>query len=272
MDISKYLNSSGFLALESETLTKGFINKLLNDEELEEKYKIAFFEHLHDFNVTIHSEINHYCYSFFRKNKFLGKNAIDLSKDFVRIIIYEKFVEWINAITVINLEPLIESALDVDLDSDLRLFAFQELMKAEIKPDILNNPEDCQKYLSVSSLPFSSHPELKEALMSEWPMWSFPFPDTESDILSPHKINNLDCRAGLTFGIELDKLVYTHSLKECEKVNKPTVFDAEFYDQFMPGGKTIPLSACNTLEGFDEYFHLPNKFKHILDKFALITK
>ncbi|WP_158993956.1 hypothetical protein [Mucilaginibacter sp. L196] len=272
MDLTPYSRSDGFIALEKATVANGFMGKFVVDSELTDTHKTNFLDHLQVFDISGILKIEDYCCGFFRQNKYLGKSATDPSKPFVRILPYEKFVEWINKITLLNLEALIETVFDSGIDESLRIFAFEQLINADIKPSILSDPDECIKFFSVPKLPLSVAPELKEALTSQWGMWSFPFPEDESDIFAPSKLNSLDCRAGLTEGINLDKVVYTHSVQECNKVKKPTVYDAEFYDQFMPGGKTVPLAACNTLDGFDEYFHVPNKFKHILDKFALIIK
>lgn len=272
MDITSYSGSAGYQALEKAKTANGFIAKFTIDTELTDTHKTGFLDHLQTYDISVHLKIEDYCCGFFRQNKFLGKSADNLSREFVRILPYEKFVEWINAITVLNFEALIETIFDSRIDESLRIFAFKELINAKIKPSILSDPDQCVKFLSLPKLPVSVAPELKEALTSQWGMWSFPFPDDESNIFEPSKLADLDCRAGLTEGIDMDKVVYTHTVIDCEKVTKPTVYDAEFYDQFMPGGKTVPLPACNTLQGFDEYFHVPNKFKHILDKFALIIK
>jgi hypothetical protein len=270
MDFSAYQTSLGFTELNKETYGGLFLSKFERDSQLQDSSKELFYIHLNNFTPDL--KIDNHCLSFFRGNKFLGTALSDSSTEFVRITPFELFLSWIKEILEVDMEPTVRMIFDNSFPESIRIDAFKLLLESDVKPDILNTTDDCLKFMGYNSLPTTIAPQLGEAKLAEFAMWSFPFPKNEADIFEDHKIKDLDCRAGLTGGITLDKAVFTHSVRDVTRIAKPTVYDAEFYDQFMPGGKTVPLAGCNKMEGFDEYFHLPNKFKDILNKFALIIK
>ncbi len=172
---------------------------------------------------------------------------------------------WIKRIVNKNIDYLLNLIMDENVPDDLRYKAFQKLLETTIRDEIVNDSDQAIRFLGVPALSVSVEPFLNEAKYDEWNAWSVPIPDSEKDILSKSKIRDLDCRLGLSENIDLDKFVVVYTIKNCKKVAKPTVFDAGFYPQFEPGGKTKPLDKCKHLSGFEEYVHDPTKFKNILE-------
>lgn len=274
IDLIPYEGSAGFIEMKSNIETAGFIDKLMQDIELTDAEKGSFCEHVSNYSSPVHRSLKAYCEGYFRANKFLGINGYNAERTnlFVRIKDISRFKFWIAEIVASDVERTIDELLDDSTEAFLRQFLFEQLMATEIRDDIVNDSDSCKYYLAEPALSVSTFPHLREAKTDAWMVWSFPFPKHEDDIFSKAKINNLDCRAGLLEFKSSNKIIYLHSIESCANLKKPTVFDAEFYVQFLPGGKTKPLDECSGESGFDEYVHDPNKFKHIKEISGTIMK
>jgi hypothetical protein len=268
-----FKKSEGWNALMKLPFGKDFIQKVESDDQLDSDRKLAFFDFLSKYDSQVHKSINDYCEAFFRNgNKFLGKGIYegDSNNPFVHIKDIRRLKEWMNQIVETNINTLIDSILDDGQPSDIRKVFFNALLNTKIRSTIENDPDECEKYLGVPSLSYSKEPIMLEAKLSSYAMWSFPLP-SEANFIS-NNLGDLDCRSGLSEIRNYDKAVILLDLSEIKDIRKPTVFDAEFYPQFQPGGKTKPLDECSEKDGFDEYIHLPSKFKNITEIPNLIKK
>jgi hypothetical protein len=207
---------------------------------------------------------------FFHKNKLSGdvcKGVVSMNP-FIRINDLDAFVKWVAEITGINYP-------NVRVKLNEIVYATVEKTRKLLLNNFLNNKviinsfngKYCQKYYGMLNWPGKNAPRLKDALLSSFYglQWSFPLPASENIFVDPLPVQELACRAGVLEPRK--KIIYLHNLNDKYNVRKPTVFDAGFYVQFDPGGKTKPLSACSHLTGFDEYVHKPNHFYNLQDRF-----
>lgn len=274
MNTKDFEKSDGWKALMKLPNGKDFIHKVTIDSQLNLDQKMHFFKFLSKFDQKLHNNIEDYCCEgFFRNgNKFLGKQNYsgDSNNPFVHIKDVRRFKEWTNQIAETDTDNLIDNILDNSQPSAIREIFFNALLDTKIRSTIENDPNECEKYLGVSSLSYSLPPNLSEAKLSIYTMWSFPLP-SEANFISIN-IQELDCRSGLSEIKNYDKVVFLLDLSSTKVIKKPTVFDAEFYPQFQPGGITKPLDDCSDKGGFEEYIHIPTKIKQIKDIPNLIKK
>lgn len=272
MNLAAYIHTEGYIALAAFSGGSTFLDKLGRDTELDDAQKEEFLEHLGRYDSRSGLDIESYCKDWFLLMKFLG-TPYPTGRDhvFFRINDIDRFKTWVDSITGIDTSPTLDVLMSGSLDD--RSDAFDALLDTPIKSDILLDLTLLEQYLggSFPATAFTSS-VLGEAKTAPWMEWSSPWPAHEHDLFSTGKIEDLDCRMGLTANRTDDKIVYKHDTTFCDELRRPTVFDAGFYDQFQPGGKTVPLAECNTLDGFDEYIHAPNRFRRIMDLPEFIIK
>ena len=111
----------------------------------------------------------------------------------------------------------------------------------------------------------------KQNLLSQWIMWSFYQPRRlDSPFLGVSKQQSeLIRRLGLgRVDPDEELLHWEHRLEPHQTAHRPTAFDAEAYDFFRPGGKTLPLSGTG---GLHEVVHPPVTGNQLESKIEVAT-
>jgi len=271
LDLTDYNNPTVFPAFAMlESNFDYFLTQLSNDTEIPKDKKVECLNILCKIPITDPIAFSRECdLAVFHKNKLLGtccNHMINLNP-FVRINDLDAFINWISQLTGINV-------VNARIKINEITYATTDILKTKLLTSFLNNKvvskaydaSNCFNYFGIDEWVAKDVPKLKDALISSAKgiQWSFPMPS--ADIFKdPLEIQNLACRAGVLNPRK--KIIFQHILSPLYKIKKPTVFDAGFYSQFSPGGKTKPLLSCNHLTGFDEFVHRPNHFHNLQHRF-----
>ncbi len=248
--------------LELKKVKPEFVKNFESDEQLDNNIKMQFLQYLSQFSSSS-QEVLEYSLEFIRMLKQVGSDYCGSATLFIRINDVNRFKGRINEITKRDVSRRVKELLKPDIPIKVRNALYKAILSEPIKEDILHKPDKANYYLGKPALPAGLQPELGEAQTGSYIEWSYPSNETE-DVFSNSSKNSLDCRAGLSENQDLDKVLYSHNIKHCHKVTKPTIFDAEFYPQFKPGGMTKPLQECEEQNGLEEYVHTPNLYKSIV--------
>ena len=262
------LKSSGYKALTEAD--SEFTRKIEQDPYLPEVLKDQMLDYLKNYDESKDKDILGYTISFLRMHKQVGPEYSGNAERFIRTYDISRFLGRINEITKRDMTRKMNEILNPATPPAIKKMLMKTLLAESIKDVVIHDPDKSNYYFGYEGLPEDVKPELGEANTGSFIEWSFPEPESE-DLFVDSSKEKLDCRAGLSQNINLDKVLYSHQIKHCNKVTRPTVFDAETYPQFEPGGKTKPLEDCKDEDGFEEYVHTPNRYKYI-ERMELINK
>lgn len=276
MDFRPYEKLAGFKALKASAEGRKFLAKFKKDRMADEDLRKLFLKNLSLFKPGKRADIVLFCQKIMRKPGFKRKGprfSGGAGADFLRIRSIEDFKGRIKEIippSATKTSPLIDLVLTPGIPDSVRTATFNKLLNLQVKGEIkVSNL--AKKYFGTMAFK-GGEPCLRAAKTSKWIEWSSHISPTEKNIFSSRKIKWLDCRSGLSTIKDKDKIVYFQKLLPGITVHKPTIFDAEFYPQFEPGGKTIPLKECESLGGFEEYVHPANFFGNIAVPLKFIRK
>jgi len=273
MNLAAFIHTNGYIALQAFPDGVGFLDKLGRDGELDDAEKNEFLAYMGSYDPATDGPVKNYCESWLRQDskKFLGEAYPRMASHvFMRVNDVSRFKTWVNSIAQLDISPAVDDLMSTD--TAVRSDAFSAILDTPIKDDIVIDVNQTEYYMGPDFLLFSLPHVIGEAKTAGHLEWGSPWPEDEDDLFSPAKLVDVDCRMGLSANRDEDKIVYKHDTSSCSQLRRPTVFDAEFYDQFQPGGKTVPLAECNHLAGFDEYVHTPNRFKMMIDLPEFIIK
>lgn len=265
MDREK-IESDGYKEL--KRINPEFVRKFESDTFLKVDLKNQFLEYMQGYTDKSGS-VTEFAKCFMREHKQMGEDYIGSAELFIRMNDLMRFRARINEIIKRDASRKLNEFLKPDTPLNIRKTLFKAMLDEPIKEEIRHEPDHSIYYLGMPGLPAGTKPVLGEAQTGSYIEWSYP--NSEEDVFEANTKKLLDCRAGLSENESLDKVLYSHLIKACRKVCKPTVFDAEDYPQFEPGGKTKPLKACENDDGLEEYVHTPNRYKYI-EQIDLIKK
>ena len=79
------------------------------------------------------------------------------------------------------------------------------------------------------------------------------------------ELEDVACRLGLRSYGSAEHVAFGHRLPADIQAFLPTCFDAGLFDEWRPGGKTLPLADCEAkyAEGLPEVVHSPNTLHNI---------
>lgn len=277
IDFKKLRSNKGFVFLQSNFST--FLKKLIRDKYLSQKDKLNFFDYLAGFNGKDRDDFEQYCKVFFWSNKQLGHPLLKPYKlnPFFRIVISESLfgrIRQLIGLEYIKIRPLI---MEMSFASD-QLYQnalLANLLNNLVLPKNYKDEDNCLRYFGIKEWSSKRPPRLGDAKIESYLQWSFIKPIGEDIFDNQRKINQLDCRAGLIDKVsdsKKNKILFVHNVDVSLKPSIPTCFDAEFYPQFEPGGKTQPLKKCEKEKGFTEYIHTSNTFRELTGVFYEIYK
>ncbi len=209
---------------------------ILSDRGLDSKSLRKFFDLLESINGA-EPKLKNLCLKFFRKHQRLGSQVV------IQNIIGRMTMKV----------SLCEALAD-------------ELLKRRgkiITPTQLRRTiDDCLR----SSNKYALLTALKRAYagcrFGRHLMWSFENDQVSGSFYSEINLSILSCQLGLS-DQKHPKYAIAHKLPHSIKAYRPTAFDAEFCDQWQPGGKTKPLPLCTKAGGYKEIVHKPNFFDNI---------
>ena len=255
-----------------EKIEPDFVRKFHDDPILSQDLKEAFVEHLNQFPYKKGEDMKQHALDFMWKNQLCGQ-PYDKTEGtlFVRMNDFPRFQEWLSEIIDRDISEELNEIFDPNISNESRQMIWESIMEGPLKEHIIHEPEHTENFMGYNTIPGDIEHVVKEARTGPYIEWSYPTPENVNE-LDSYDTDNLDCRAGLSENKDLDKVIYMHNLSDCPTVCAPTIFDAAFYAQFEPGGKTIPLEECKHLEGFVEYVHERNKFKYFIEAPHLILK
>jgi hypothetical protein len=256
--------SIGYKLLHENHDANGFLEKFEIDKQIEKSEKDLFLQHLSTYDSSKNGDILNYVREYLYKKKLIGNkgNFKKNSDEFTRIRTIDSLKLWIKELTGFEQNFLIDCLLDDEESIDERMEIFEDILNLEITEDILNDADKSEECLGVKAKPYNTMNSLRIAKTQRFIEWSFVH-NLELTKIEKRELNNLVCRAGLSATINKKNLIYNHSL-ETKKVYNPTVFDAGFYDVFLPGGFTQPLEPCKEEDGLNEFVHEANLFQNFI--------
>ncbi|MBK7108447.1 MAG: hypothetical protein IPH61_04625 [Bacteroidetes bacterium] len=248
-----------------------FLIKIVKDSELKDLEKEDCLENICSINVPTDKELENRCNNYFYKNKLKGSvcKNVNSNNPFVRIHTKDSFISWISEIVGLKPEHTKSKLTHIIYagDAKIKFLLLDSFLNSVAVNDSYATKENCQKYFGMPKWKSKFPAKLRDAHIGNYNFiqWSFPNPTTENIFADQASIENLGCRAGLMDSNK--KIIFLHDMDKSFNVRKPTMFDAGFYEQFEPGGKTQPLRKCAHLTGLEEYVHIPNNFANIKNNF-----
>jgi hypothetical protein len=209
--------------------------KFESDRTLKPRKKRQFKEHLKMFRG---GDITAYAQEFFLKNQLCGKKIKPPHEILGFVRDKEAFIDRVMEVT-----------------------QWSEEKTKEFLRDWSSVGNDQGEILSTLSGLFG------EKTITEYIMWSYRNTTKGNDPFCGIDPQSLPCRLGLPSFLEggCNHYAFGHLLPSNSRTCKPTCFDSNLCEHWIPGGMTKPHKACITKypKGLPELVHLPNKFKNI---------
>jgi hypothetical protein len=250
--------SKGYILLDK--IAPYFIEKFTEDGELKHVKKQEFVDYLINFNQD-ESFFSDYILAFMRRNKFLGQDYKGVFENglFIRIKSKQLLIDFFKECFIEAYEGDFVKSVGEIFEAKTKEEA---IWRAKIFFRLTEMKDDYKNKMQIS--------RNGDLSIDSYLAWVTPLID--NSIIEENNRFHLDCRCGLSVAKNEDKFVFTYRMPNDKRINKPTVFDAEFYEPFKPGGKTISVNKCGrncNSEGLQEFVHEPCFYRDIEDIYVI---